>query len=78
MKTELNQHEQKELQKAIRKFLKSRKFESNNHPKMNEFEIIYKKRTTIDKIKDSYSMFRVCISRMMRGDKPRFKHFLFK
>lgn len=44
---------------------------------MNDFEVVYKERTRFDKLKDSYAMFRVCISRMMRGDKPRFKHFLF-
>lgn len=32
MKTDLNTHEIKELEKAIRRFLKSRKFQSNYHP----------------------------------------------
>lgn len=45
---------------------------------MNTFEIITAKRTAMEKFRESYAMFRVCISRLLRGDKPRFKHFLFR
>lgn len=35
-------------------------------------------RTAIEKFYYSYAMLRVCIARMMRGDKPRFRHFLLR
>ena len=57
------------------------KLKTNTKIKMktthSPFEIITARRTAVERFRDSYSMLRVAISRMMRGDKPRFKHLLF-
>lgn len=41
------------------------------------FEVIEMNRTRTERFRESYCMLRVCISRMLRGDKPRFKTLLF-
>ena len=44
---------------------------------MEAFEITTSQRTRIEKFRDSYAMFRVVLSRLMRGDKPRFKKLIW-